>query len=170
MAGRRPKPTAIKKITGNPGRRKLNTREPQPLHGLPFMPEWLGAFSLAVENWNREGGILDRIGVITEADAGVLAQRSFLYAMIVQLATDIKAEGTTVSYQKVDPLGNEFFEIKSHPKVKQLDAAMKEYRACGNLLGLDPSSRSKLKVDLPGEADPMEAFLKNGAKLEVVKK
>ena len=28
MAGRKPKPTAIKKLEGNPGKRKLNTKEP----------------------------------------------------------------------------------------------------------------------------------------------
>ena len=27
MAGRKPKPTAIKKLEGNPGKRKLNTKE-----------------------------------------------------------------------------------------------------------------------------------------------
>ena len=28
MAGRKPKPTAIKKLEGNPRKRKLNTKEP----------------------------------------------------------------------------------------------------------------------------------------------
>ena len=28
MAGRKPKPTAVKKLEGNPGKRKLNTKEP----------------------------------------------------------------------------------------------------------------------------------------------
>ena len=30
MAGRKPKPTALKKLEGNPGKRKLNTKEPVP--------------------------------------------------------------------------------------------------------------------------------------------
>ena len=30
MAGRKPKPTAVKKLEGNPGKRKLNTKEPVP--------------------------------------------------------------------------------------------------------------------------------------------
>lgn len=28
MAGRKPKPTAVKKLEGNPGKRKLNSKEP----------------------------------------------------------------------------------------------------------------------------------------------
>ncbi len=30
MAGRKPKPTAVKKLEGNPGKRKLNKKEPVP--------------------------------------------------------------------------------------------------------------------------------------------
>ena len=41
MAGRKPKPTAVKKLEGNPGKRKLNTKEPVPAKGMPDCPEWL---------------------------------------------------------------------------------------------------------------------------------
>ena len=41
MAGRKPKPTAIKKLEGNPGKRKLNTKEPIPAKGMPNCPERL---------------------------------------------------------------------------------------------------------------------------------
>ena len=34
MAGRKPKPTAIKKLEGNPGKRKLNTKELIPAKGI----------------------------------------------------------------------------------------------------------------------------------------
>ncbi len=35
MAGRRPKPTHLKVVTGNPGKRKLNDKEPQPAKKSP---------------------------------------------------------------------------------------------------------------------------------------
>ncbi len=35
MAGRKPKPTVLKKLEGNPGKRKLNTKEPVPAKGMP---------------------------------------------------------------------------------------------------------------------------------------
>ena len=41
MAGRKPKPTAVKKLEGNPGKRKLNTKEPNPGKGMPDCPVWL---------------------------------------------------------------------------------------------------------------------------------
>ena len=41
MAGRKLKPTAIKKLEGNPGKRKLNTKEPIPAKGMAECPQWL---------------------------------------------------------------------------------------------------------------------------------
>ena len=67
----------------------------------------------------------------------------------------------------MDSVGNEFFEIKSNPKVKQLDAAIKEFRYIGALLGLDPADRAKLKAEKAPEKDPIEDFLNR--KLTVVK-
>ena len=37
MAGGKPKPTAIKKLEGNPEKRKLNTKEPIPAKGMTSM-------------------------------------------------------------------------------------------------------------------------------------
>ena len=39
MAGRKPKPTAIKELEDNPGKRKLNNKEPKPDKGMPVCPE-----------------------------------------------------------------------------------------------------------------------------------
>lgn len=39
MAGRKPKPTALKKLEGNPGKRKLNTKEPIPAKGMNRMAD-----------------------------------------------------------------------------------------------------------------------------------
>ena len=41
MAGRKPKPTAVKKLESNPGKRKLNTKEPVPEKEIPACPDWL---------------------------------------------------------------------------------------------------------------------------------
>jgi len=52
--GNRPKPTALKLLQGNPGRRPINKAEPKPKRGIPAMPKWLDAFPVAVEEWKRE--------------------------------------------------------------------------------------------------------------------
>ena len=39
--GRKPKPTAIKELEGNPGKRPLNANEPKPERKAPRCPGWL---------------------------------------------------------------------------------------------------------------------------------
>ena len=39
--GRKPKPTAVKVLEGNPGKRSLNTGEPKPDKKAPRCPAWL---------------------------------------------------------------------------------------------------------------------------------
>ena len=41
MVGRKPKPTDVKKLEGNLGKRKLNTKEPVPAKGMPACTDWL---------------------------------------------------------------------------------------------------------------------------------
>ncbi len=41
MQGRKPKPTAIKMLEGNPGKRALNHAEPRPKVVMPRAPEHL---------------------------------------------------------------------------------------------------------------------------------
>ena len=41
LKGRKPKPTAIKILEGNPRKRKLNTKEPRPKKIAPKCPVWL---------------------------------------------------------------------------------------------------------------------------------
>ena len=41
ITGPKPKPTAIKILEGNPGKRPLNLNEPKPLQIAPECPDWL---------------------------------------------------------------------------------------------------------------------------------
>jgi len=136
---------------------------------MPDIPNWLKGNTEAEENWQYEGDILRSMRIMTKADRNVFAIRCYLWSQIIQLVNDVKEEGYINSYQKVDSLGNEFFEYKSNPKVKQLDSAMKEFRYTGALLGLDPSDRTKLQVPEETPEDPMEKFLKKKGHLAIAK-
>ena len=71
MAGRKPKPTAMKKLEGNPGKRKLNTKEPVPAKGMPACPEWL--MPEAKKEWERLAKLMNQMGVLTEVDMAAFA-------------------------------------------------------------------------------------------------
>ena len=71
MRGRKPKPTAVRRRDGNPGKRGFNHAEPVPPEGLPDCPEHLS--EAAREEWHRLAGPLHAMGVVTLADRGALA-------------------------------------------------------------------------------------------------
>lgn len=84
MAGRKPKPTAIKKLEGNPGKRKLNRKEPVPAKGMPECPDWL--LPEAKAEWERLCEKLSDMGVLTEIDmAAFAAYLLWLNALIALL-------------------------------------------------------------------------------------
>src|SRR5438132_13074356 len=68
--GRNRKPTAVKKLQGNAGKRKLNPREPKPKVGVPEMPAHLP--KIAVLAWKRLVPILTGMNVLTIADGDAL--------------------------------------------------------------------------------------------------
>lgn len=79
MAGRRPKPTHIKLIEGNPGKRALNEREPKPPRWKASAPpEHLS--DKAKSAWESVVAILDNLGVLTTADAVALERLWGAYA------------------------------------------------------------------------------------------
>jgi phage terminase small subunit len=64
MAGRRPKPTHLKVVTGNPGKR--NDKEPQPAREIPSPPAHLTDWGETA--WGRMTVLLDGMGILTVAD------------------------------------------------------------------------------------------------------
>lgn len=151
--GNRPKPTRLKLLEGNPGGRPLNRNEPEPGPGIPSMPEWLGAFPVAVAEWTREANVLNNMGVLTGADAGILAMRCYISSQIQELAADVKGEGRTFQSSWTDMMGDEKTISKTNPKAIQLKNLITEYRQIGSLLGFDPASRTRLSVE-PGRGVP----------------
>ena len=71
MAERKPKPTAMKELEGNLGKRKLNRKEPMPGKGMPDCPKWV--LSEAQEEWRRLCEKLNQMGVLTEVDRSAFA-------------------------------------------------------------------------------------------------
>ncbi len=71
MRGRKPKPTSLKLIEGNPGKRSLNKGEPRPAIDIPTCPAHL--CSAAKAEWKRLAQMLFRLRVISHLDRAVLA-------------------------------------------------------------------------------------------------
>ena len=53
--GRKPTPTAIKELEGNPGKRPMNSAEPRPEKKAPPCPKWLEPE--AKKEWRSKKGM-----------------------------------------------------------------------------------------------------------------
>ena len=70
--GRKPKPTAMKELEGNPGRRQLNENEPRPERRAPRCPSWLE--DEAKKEWRRMGKIRTPNGYLQQVPQVSIAQ------------------------------------------------------------------------------------------------
>ena len=66
MRGPKPKPTRLKILAGNPGKRALPKLEPKP-RGLAVCPGWLNPVAVMV--WEELAPGLKEVGLLTSADA-----------------------------------------------------------------------------------------------------
>jgi P27 family predicted phage terminase small subunit len=154
LRGRKPKPTAIKELEGNPGKRPLNKNEPKPVSKAPKCPMWLD--SEAKKEWRRTAKQLEQLGILTEVDMAAFAGYCQAYARWKEAEEFISKHGTIVK----TPSGY----WQQVPQVSIAQTYLKIMnRFCENF-GLTPSSRSRI-VTNSGEfeaGDPMELILLKG--------
>jgi P27 family predicted phage terminase small subunit len=150
MAGRRPKPTALKELEGNPGKRALNKREPKPT-GTPTCPSHLDAE--AKKEWRRISKELIAIGLLTSVDRAALAAYCSSYSRWIAAEESIQKFGTVIKSPKSG------FPIQN-PYVSIANTALDHMRKYAVEFGLTPASRSRLQVDPAGsQDDPFKRFM-----------
>ena len=139
-----PKPTHLKVIAGNPGKRPLNVREPRSPKGRPRCPEWLGIEARKV--WKRLVATLDGMGLLTAADADAIAAYAQTYVRWR------KAEEFLERHGEVYPLRDEKGQIRcmqQFPQVAIARGLLQVLRAYQQEFGLTPAARSR--ITLPAE-------------------
>jgi P27 family predicted phage terminase small subunit len=141
--GRPPKPTQLKVLEGNPGKRKLNHNEPQFSADGLFCPRGLGPE--ARREWRRVAKLLREQRVVTAADRGALAAYCVSWARWMQAEAVVETEGLTVDVTLYNRKGE---EIGTKPTINPNVMVAQQYQrllmAAAGRLGLDPSSRSKV--------------------------
>lgn len=151
MAGRKPKPTSLKVLEGNPGKRQLNQNEPKPDASLPRCPAWLD--KEAKREWRRICPFLDQAGLLTQVDRAALAGYCQSYANWMEAEKHIAEEGSTFE----TPNGYQ----QQTPWVSIAQTNLKNMLKFCTEFGLTPSSRSRIVVanTLESDADDMETLL-----------
>jgi len=140
--GPRPEPTPLKVLRGNPGRRPVNKKEPQPSADGVAMPSHLG--EVAKAKWKDILPLLQAVKVMTRADVEALARYCDTYEWWISTRAVLKKDGDTY------PILNDAGEIKyiaQRPEVSIAHKLAAQLRQLESDFGLSPAARSSLKVE-----------------------
>ncbi len=134
-SGRRPQPSALKVLRGNPGKRKPNAQEPRPPTGDVIKPADLSAAAAAV--WDELAPVARAMGTLTPADIRPFGTLCELQATFTAAA---RTKGTAAFDARLE---------------RETATALRPYYA---LFGLEPISRARIAVPTPADAAPVSKW------------
>lgn len=158
--GRKPKPTALKVLAGNPGKRKLNDREPNFETGSAETPPELldEKHEIARSEWCRVCPLLIAAGVYTDIDRTALIAYCLTYERWILAERKIERDGLFVRTDKG--------YVMASQEMRTIEASIGVLRSLMSEFGMTPASRARLQVDRPGGgtgSDPLEEFRNRAA-------
>lgn len=137
--GPKPKPTELKKIQGNPGKRPLNQGQPKPKVAVK-KPR--GMQPLARKLWDEYAPELARLEILTGVDSAAFRLMAEHFGFALQAAKQMQEAGLTVASDE---------GIKKNPLAQIFKDNSLAFKAYAAEFGLTPSSRTRLKVAPEGE-------------------
>ena len=149
--GRKPIPENVKRLNGNPGKRKIRPDLPAP-PGVPPMPKRLMVEPVAVAKWKEFVPLLTELGTLTLADGEALATLCEVYAATQACLLELRASGpvmrTDLGGVKPNPAGPLYRSL-----VALQASLMGEF-------GLTPTSRVRLGGKEEKPSDEVEEFFR----------
>lgn len=151
MRGRPPKPTQLKLICGNPGKRRSNSHEPRPEPSIPTCPAHLSPTAKA--EWKRLARQLYHLGILSQLDRATLAGYCQAYGRWVEAEKKLKETPAILKMPSGYLQQNPWLTIAT----KQLEL-MHRYMT---EIGLTPAARSRVNATTgsgPGWDSPRSKF------------
>ncbi len=149
MRGRKPKPTAKKRLAGNPGKRALNDREPHPRVSPDAQPaqiiEGCQAFTA------RYLPLLKEMKVFTDVDLAAFELMSVHYVVAIRAAAIVENSGL-VQYDEIK-------QAHKNPILQVLRDSSRAFREYAAEFGMTPSARVRIEVGDGEEIDELELEL-----------
>jgi len=148
--GPRTRPTKLKLLQGNPGRRPLPKNEPKPekAETLPKAPKFLDA--IAKKEWRRMARQLYVLGLLTNLDITALAAYCTNYSLWVAATLQIQKSGVLIKAQSGFPMQSPYLAI-ANKNQGEMRKWLVEF-------GMTPSSRAGLDFDGPKPQSKTDAF------------
>lgn len=149
--GRKPKPTALRVLQGNPGKRAINRDEPKPDAVIPKVPDHV--IGEGRKEWFRISKQLHALGLLTEVDRAALAAYCVAYGRWAEAEQNIQKYGVVlISGENSWPVQSPYLSIANRA-MEQMVKMLGEF-------GMSPSSRARVTPTKPAEAvDEMEDIL-----------
>ena len=151
MRGPAPKPTVVKVLQGNPGKRALPKGEPMPATAdrVPSAPRWLSEEARA--EWKRLAPRLHAVGLLTEVDTQALGLLCESFAQYVAAKAIVDREGLLLMSDK----GNAY----QHPAAGLMTQARGELMKWAREFGMTPAARSRISVQAAEDAPTLADML-----------
>lgn len=153
MKGRKPLPTKLHELNGNPSKLRLDKKkEPQPQEGDVSCPKWLD--KEAKKTWHKNAPELIRLGVLTVLDQDAFAAYCQIYSRWKRAVIELQS-GDTYEYRDTA------FKIKrtTKPEVQIARDLGNQVRAFEAEFGMTPSSRSRIIASPEKPKDPIAEML-----------
>ena len=136
MRGRKPKPTHLKLLDGNPGKRAINAGEPKPERRIPTCPAHLNPTAKA--EWKRLARQMHVLGIVTDLDRSALAAYCQAYGRWVEAERKLKETPLLIKL----PSGY----IQQSPWLAIANKQLELMSKFMSELGLSPVSRTRVDV------------------------
>lgn len=149
LRGRKPKPTELKRLAGNPGKRRLPPAKPKGRLVVPACPSHLAG--VARLKWHSLSRELARSGLLARTDIDALAAYCTVWARWLDAKAKLDKFGDILKNPGGFPMMSPYLLI--------VNKCLEQMLRLGTEFGLTPSSRSR--VAAPPQEDPqgVENFL-----------
>lgn len=145
VRGRKPKPTAVKKLQGNPGKRPLPKHEARPKTMLPPVPRSIKNDVEAVREWRRAGKLLEKQGLITHLDQALFTAYCLAWSRLLDANAKLKTFGPVIK----TPGGT----LVQSPYLQIVNKCTEQLARLGVEFGMSASSRTRIDPDTPPPDD-----------------
>ena len=161
--GPAPKPTAVRRKQGNPGKRALNDREPTPAAPsyVPRAPRSLS--DEAKKEWRRVTRHLHQAGLYTHVDRAALKMYCAAFGRWVEAERKVEETGGPVL------VSAETGNLYQHPWLHVANKTLTQVQKLAAEFGMTPASRSRAHVVPKRQADDLDRLMDFKIRALVVK-
>ena len=134
-----PQPTRLRLLHGNPSKRRIDGREPQPKMEAPVCPQWLSAKAKRV--WRDVVPLLKGMRILAGVDRDALTAYCQTYARWRSAEEFLDQHGEI--YPVRDEKGN-VRRMKPYPQVSIASTLLQVVRSYQQEFGMTPSARTRV--------------------------